>query len=944
MKFFHWRKVKDKIVKDLQIHKRKKNIPKLILFILGYTALTLCLVAVISFAWFSKDLPTPSKIAGRKPTISTKIYDRTGEILLYETGEQKRTIITSDQIPTFLKDATVSTEDANFYKHHGLDFKAILSAIVEKVTGRRQVARGGSTITQQYVKNALLTSDRSLTRKAKEAILSVELELMFKKDEILTMYLNEIPYGNATAGAEAAARVYYGKQAKDLTLAEAATLAAIPKAPTFYSPYGTHVDKLIIRKEYVLDQMVKNGRITLAQSEEAKKEDTTTLGIALKPRRDSMLAPHFAMYVMEQIANEFGEEKIQKEGLKIITTLDYDKQKIAEQAVTDGAAKLAKYGGTNAALVAVDPKNGQILSMVGSMDYFNVAIDGNVNVADSARQPGSSFKPFAYATAFKKPGYSPSKIIFDLETDFGNYVPHNYNNRSNGPVTMRTALSNSLNVPAVKVMALAGIDNTLKTASDMGITTLTQRDRYGLSLVLGSGEVKPVEMAGAFSVFATGGIKNPITPILKISDASSKTIYDFEKDKKPAKQVLDSQVAYEISNILSDNKSRSLVFGTNSQLNFPDRVVAAKTGTTNDFKDAWTVGFTPSISVAVWTGNSDATKMKAGADGSIVAAPIFHNFIDKAMANVPNEEFTRPKGITEVTVEKYSNKLPSAYSTQTTTDIFAEWQVPKDKDDLHKVYRVCKGTNKLAPEGMDPALIEDKVLTDLHSEMPNYPNWEGPVRAWAIANNMTADVPTETCDAASFVPTVSVVSPASGATVSGEINILASANSAYGVKEVEFFIDDVLVGTSSSSPYNINYDLVNANISAGSHKISAVITDSNGSTSRDEIPVVVQTTKPVITISSSKVSSNPDLSFDISWTTDRPTTWELIYSSSVIPALTIESPVATATTHKTTIINLLHGLKYTFTIHVTDANQNTAEYTGSFDTPLSSVPDKKIKL
>lgn len=942
MKPHYWQTIKNRISSGLKDHKRKKNLPKKIMFVLGYLVLAICAGSILSFAWFSKDLPTPSKIAGRKPTVSTKIYDRTGETLLYETGEQKRTLVTGDQISKYLKDATVSTEDANFYKHHGVDFKAILSAVAEKLTGKRRVARGGSTITQQYVKNALLTSDRSIARKIKEAILSVELELMFKKDEILSMYLNEIPYGNATAGAEAASRVYFGKQAKDLTLAEAATLAAIPKAPTYYSPYGTHVDKLIIRKNYVLDQMMKNGKITLQEAEEAKKQDTTTLGIALKPRRDSMLAPHFAMYVMEAVANEFGEEKIQKEGLKIITTLDYDKQKIAEQAVTDGAVKLAKYGGTNAALVAIDPKNGQILSMVGSKDYFDVSIDGNVNVADSLRQPGSSFKPFAYATAFKKPEYSPSKIIYDFETDFGKYVPHNYNGKSNGPVTMRIALSNSLNIPAVKVMALAGLDNVLKTASDMGITTLNQRDRYGLSLVLGSGEVKPVEMAGAYSVFATGGTKNPTTPILKITDAGGKTIYDFEKNKKASKQVLDPQVAYEISSILSDNKSRSVIFGANSPLHFPERVVAAKTGTTNDFKDAWAVGYTPSIAVAVWTGNSNAVKMKAGADGSIVAAPIFHNFIDKALANVPNEEFVRPKGIQDITVEKYSNKLPSTYSKETVTDIFAEWQVPKEQDDLHKIYRVCKGTNKLAPEGMDPALIEDRVLTDLHSEMPSNPNWEGPVRAWAMANAMTADVPTETCDAQNFAPTISIVSPAKGATISGETNILASANSAYGVKKVEFFIDDVLIGTSTTSPYSINYNL--SSVSSGSHKISAVITDDHDITSRDDIPVNIQDSKPIISVSSSKIITNPTLSYEMTWTTDRPTIWEIAYSSSVVPVKYVSSGPEGSTNHKVTITNLLHGLKYDFTLHATDSNQNVAEYKGDFTTPLSAENNDKIKI
>jgi penicillin-binding protein 1A len=328
--------------RKLNRDKKRKGLGRSILLWSAYIALGCCFVAALIFAWFSKDLPTPSKIAGRKPAISTKIYDRTGETLLYETGDQKRTIVNSDQISKYLKDATIATEDSNFYKHHGVDIKAIAAATFEKLTGRRRITRGGSTITQQYIKIALLTSNRSLTRKIKEAILAVELEFMFSKEEILTMYLNEIPYGNATAGAEAASRTYYGKPAKDLTIAEAATLAAIPNAPTYYSPYGTHVDKLINRRDYVLDQMVKSGKVSSSEAEEAKKQDTTTLGVAIKPRHDSMLAPHFAMYVLEEVADKYGEEKIQKEGLKIITTLDYEKQRAAEEAISEGVPKLSK--------------------------------------------------------------------------------------------------------------------------------------------------------------------------------------------------------------------------------------------------------------------------------------------------------------------------------------------------------------------------------------------------------------------------------------------------------------------------------------------------------------------------------------------------------------------------------------------------------------------------
>jgi len=936
MKIFFW-KHKNIISALKQFRtspKKRRKVFRYLLIYFIYFVLAMIFSTAISFAWFSKDLPTPSRIANSKPAESTKLFDRTGQTLLYETGEQKRTIVKSDQISQYLKDATISTEDANFYKHHGIDVKEILSAVASKMLGRTDRLRGASTITQQYVKNSLLTSDRSIVRKIKEAILAVELEFMFKKDEILTMYLNEIPYGNAAAGAEAGSQMYYGKSAKDLTLAQAATLAAIPQAPTYYSPYGTHIDRLIARRNYVLDQMVKNSKISAEQAIEAKKEDTTTLGVALKPRKDSMLAPHFAMYVLEQIAAEYGEDVIQKEGLKITTTLDYDKQKIAQDAVTAGAAKLEKYGGTNAALVAIDPKTGQILSMVGSKDYFDVSIDGNVNVADSARQPGSSFKPIAYATAFKKPDFSPSRILFDLRTDFGGgYNPQDYNGKTNGAVTMRQALSNSLNIPAVKVMSLAGIDNVLKTAEDLGITTLTQRDRYGLSLVLGAGEVTPIEMAGAFSVFATGGVKNDLTPVLKIQDSSGKTLYDYDKEKKNGRQVLDPQVAYEISNILSDNNARALIFGTRSALAFSNRTVAAKTGTTSDFKDAWTVGFTPSIAVAIWTGNSDATAMKTGADGSVIAAPIFHTFIEKALANVPNEEFTVPAGIQTVTVERYSNKLPGAYSSEFTTDIFADWQVPKDKDDIHKYVKVCRGTNKLAPSDAPEGLIEEKMFLDLHSERPDNPNWENPVLDWIRGMGIVVGLPTETCNPTELMPAISFVNPTDGTTASGLTNIEVQVSGSVPIQSVEYFIDGVSIGKVSAAPYSSQFNF--SSLTETTHKLSAIVMNNNSVTVKTEISIkTTDIVPPIISNITSSVSSSSGISALVSFLTNEPANGLIKYW--VDGSSTVSSKTASdlTMTHQITIGSLAVGKKYFFTITSSDAkNNSTTSAQNSFQTP-----------
>lgn len=898
-----------------------------------YGLVVVLLFSAVTFAIFTRDLPTPSKIAGRKATESTKIYDRTGQTLLYETGDQKRTIVSSDQISQYLKDATVATEDANFYRHNGFDARAIFSALYESATGQTRRTRGGSTITQQFVKNALLNSNRSLVRKGKELILAIELEMMFDKEQILTMYLNEVPYGSNTAGAEAAARTYYGKPAKDLTIAEAATLAAIPKSPTYYSPYGTHIQQLINRRNYVLDRMVDIGKITAEEAKKAKEEDTTTLGTKVKPRRDNILAPHFAMYVLEEVAARYGEEKIQKEGLKIITTLDYDKQKIAEEAITKGSDKISRYGATNAAMVSVDPKTGQIVAMVGSRDYFDTSIDGNVNVADSLRQPGSSFKPFAYATAFKKKEYSPSKILFDFQTDFGGgYTPQNYNGRFNGPVTMRTALANSLNIPAVKVLSLAGIDNVLRTAEDLGITTLNQRDRYGLSLVLGAGEVRPVEMAGAFGVFATGGVKHDLRSYLKITDSRDNLLYEYKADKDVGRQVLDPQIAYEMNSILSDNDARSMIFGPRSALYFADRPVAAKTGTTSDFKDAWTVGYTPSLAAAVWVGNSNAVKMKTGADGSVLAAPIFHIYMEKALANTAVEQFNRPEGITELEVEKYSNKLPNEFSAEKTKDIFASWQVPTEKDDVNKIVRMCKGMNKLAPDNLAEQLIENKVFKSIHSERPDNSNWENPVRGWAAENGYTDSIPKEYCSADEFALSVKITSPITDSKPSGKFSITAETSSATSIQKVEFSIDGISILSDDSAPYSADYDA--SNLSAGSHKISVIATDANGLTATDTIDISIEKDSAGPTISN-VVAVPTSSTVTISWQTSKPATGQLFFGTTTSTntagySSSTAKNVALTPSHALTLSTLIPNTKYYYRLVSIDALGNITtsnEYT-----------------
>ncbi|MFA6193253.1 MAG: transglycosylase domain-containing protein [Parcubacteria group bacterium] len=624
------------------LKKPKKRWLRRILKIAGWLMAAFLLFAIGIFAFYTKDLPSPSKLNKRQVVESTKIYDRTGEHLLYEIhGEEKRTSITLDQMSDIVRAATISAEDQTFYQHHGIQFKAVARAAIYDILGR-SASQGGSTITQQLIKNTVLTNEKTFTRKVKEVILSVELEQKFSKDEILEMYLNEIPYGSNAYGIQAASRTFFGKDAKDLKLAESALLASLPKAPTYFSPYGSHQDELKYRQEYVLDQMAKLGYVSADEAKEAKAFDVLA---EIRPFQENISAPHFVMYVKEQLVNQYGEKQVEEGGMKVYTTLDWEKQLVAEEAVKKGvAANVAKYKATNAALVAIDPKTGQILAMVGSRDYFDKTIDGNVNVAIRDRQPGSSFKPYVYATAFKK-GYTPDTIVFDTETNFGTkdkpYIPLDYDGKFRGPVKMKDALAMSLNIPAVKTLYLAGVNNSINTAKSMGITTLNDPSRLGLSLVLGGGEVKLIDHVSAFGTFATAGVRHDKTAILKILDGQGKTLQEYQNS--PGERVLDTDVCAKIDGVLSDNHLRAPIFGSDTPLRFDSRPVAAKTGTTNEWRDAWTVGYTPGLVAGVWAGNNNNSPMAQGADGVFTAAPIWRNFMDQALASTAIEKFPEAK-------------------------------------------------------------------------------------------------------------------------------------------------------------------------------------------------------------------------------------------------------------------------------------------------------------
>ncbi|MEK7139043.1 MAG: transglycosylase domain-containing protein [Patescibacteria group bacterium] len=617
--------------------------------------LWLVVIGIISllvlFIYVELTLPAPESIAERKVTESTKIYDKTGEVLLYDIhGEEKRTIISWDQIPESVKKATLVSEDSDFYKHSGLDLKGISRALLKDLRDF-DLSQGGSTITQQLVKKALLGDEKTLVRKLKEALLSIEVEKRFTKDEILWMYLNQIPYGSNAYGIEAASKTFFGKPASEITTSQAAVLASLIKAPSYYSPYGNHFNELATRKKSLLEKMKNEEMITVREYEEALSEE-----LSFKSNLENIQAPHFVIMVKEYLENRYGRDVIENGGLKVVTTLDAGLQISAEEAINKYApTNKEKYKASNAALVAIDPKTGEILSLVGSANYFDIENEGNFNVATARRQPGSAFKPFAYAAAFQK-GYPDFTVLFDVKTEFSPncsadstqdkdqygldcYHPKNYDDRFRGPVSIRQSLSQSLNVPSVKTLYLAGVNDTIDLAEKMGITTLQDRSRFGLSIVLGGAEVKLVDLVSSYGVFANDGIRNPwyFIKSVELSDGNF-----LEQNKLDPKRVLDSQISRLISDVLSDNSARAPIFGYSSSLYFPGKSVAAKTGTTQENRDAWVVGYSPSIVTGVWVGNNKNESMTKEGAGISAAGPLWHEFMSKALEKFTREDFLKP--------------------------------------------------------------------------------------------------------------------------------------------------------------------------------------------------------------------------------------------------------------------------------------------------------------
>jgi len=685
------------------------------------------------YAFFVQDLPSAEEISRRSVETfeTTRIYDRTGKHVLYEIippNGGRRTWVPLSRIPKYLRDATIAMEDKTFYTNPvGINVEGVLRAAWGVITGR--YAGGGSSIPQQLVRNVIMTPEermqRSYIRKIKEMILAFELTRRYPgiegRNKILEWYLNNIFYGHFAYGVEAAAQTYFNKHVEDLTLAEAAMLVPLGQSPAL-NPID-HPQEAKRRQEIVLDQMYLQGYITAEEAWKAKQEP-----LVIAPPGFDIKAPHFVLYVRDLLEKRYGTKAVYGGGLQVITSLDLNVQEKAQEIARQHIERLRdEHNAHNAAVVVLDPKTGEILAMVGSIDYYDKSIDGQINMAITPRQPGSSFKPFTYATAFAQ-GYTPATMVMDVRTSFPDppnpapYVPENYSRTFHGPMLLRRALACSYNVPAVALMAKVGTMNVVETAHAMGITTLNDA-HYGLSLTLGGGEVKLLDMVYAFSVFANGGtmVGEPVPPeefkpgyrrlnpvaILKVTDSKGHVLYEYKEPQR--QEVIRPEVAFLITDILSDNQARTPAFGPNSPLKLEDRPAAAKTGTTNDYHDGWTIGYTPQYVVGVWVGNTDYEPMER-ASGVRTAGPIWHDLMEWLHRGLPVESFVRPPGIVTAIVDSTSGKLPTEYSPHLIQEIFIEGTVPTEKDDIHRPFRICKRSGKLATPYCPPEDVEEKVF------------------------------------------------------------------------------------------------------------------------------------------------------------------------------------------------------------------------------------------
>lgn len=820
------------------MHKKHSRAKKIITSTLLIGISFFAIVAGVLLVWIgSVGIPDFNSFEERKIERSTKILDNTGQITLYDVhADIKRTVVPFEDISDHLKKATVAIEDSNFYTHNGVQVKSFIrAALVNFFNG--SFTQGGSTITQQIMKNTLLTKDKTIVRKIKEWILAIKIEKQLSKEEILGIYLNDNPYGGSVYGVEEGAMFFFGKHAKDITLAEAAYMAAVPKAPTFYSPYGKNRDKLEERKNLVLGRMKELGFITEEEYDTAKAEVVTFM----PDNNTSIKAPHFVFFIRDYLEQKYGKDVVESGGLRVTTTLDWDLQQKAQEVAKTNALKNAKeFNATNTGVVVLDPRTGQILSMVGSRDYFDKEIDGNFNIATTKRQPGSSFKPFVYATAFKE-GYTPETTLFDVPTEFNAscspsgggsncYMPDNYNGQFHGPMKLRDALAQSINIPAVKLLYLVGVNDALKTAKDMGIKSLEEASRYGLTLVLGGGEVSLLDMASAYGVFANEGMRVEPTGILRIEDDMGNVIEEYSQKEN---EVLTKNVALTISDILSDNSARTPTFGANSTLFIPGRDVAVKTGTTNSNRDAWMVGYSPSVVVAVWSGNNDNTPMKKG---STVSGPTFNEIMRYALKDKPLEYFEEP-----TRPENYASLPPV---------LRGYWQGGES-------YVIDSFSGGLATENTPDEAKEEKIVGNIHSILywidknnptvrktpgpsddSQYKNWETAVQNWTRSHPGYGGVSVvgagyqpssqDTIHTEENKPKISIKLPEGDGPYlsSDDLNINVDSTGHYPLKKVDIYINGIYINSTSNSPFSFSVDLSTLENLSNNNELRIIGTDS----------------------------------------------------------------------------------------------------------------------
>lgn len=787
-------------------------------------------MTIFAFIVFAKDLPSPNKLTARDSSLATKIYDRNGKLLYDIFGDKNRALVKWNELPPYVKQATISIEDKNFYKHSGFSAFGIARSLVNIFIFRD--IQGGSTITQQVVKNTLLSSERTLTRKIKEFILAIQVERKYTKDEILQIYLNEVPYGGTAWGIESAAQTYFAKEAKNLTLAEAVILAGLPQRPSFYSPYGTDPKAYVERANDVARRMREDGNITREQEEQLKKEISE---VKFTGNDKGIFAPHFVFYVRDILNEKYGEKFVEQGGLKVTTSLELELQNKVQTIVADEIAKLKDLKVGNGSAVVMDVKTGDILSMVGSFDYFAKDYDGQVNVSTRLRQPGSALKPFTYATAFKA-GYTSAYVLMDVPTEFPGgigqppYKPVNYDGKYRGPQQVRFALGNSLNIPAVKMLALVGVKNMLRTAYDAGLKSLEPTDenlkRFGLAITLGGGEIRLLDLTSGYSTLASGGVYREPVAILKVEDRSGKVLEEVKPNA--GKKVMGEDVTFLISHILSDNNARSDAFGASSALVIGGKTVAVKTGTTDDKRDNWAVGYTPSYSVGVWVGNNDNSAMNPKiASGVTGATPIWNAVMRTVLDGKSNEGFAKPDNVTAIEIDALGGGLPCRDFPKR-SEYFIRGTEPT-RDCL--VEKTLDGKDYYVFVEFDPVSGDGKN------------RWQEGINAWAAGQgdekyrppSELLNQPTQNAEDIK----VNINKPGDKSKVDLSFETEATVETGKKVTKVEFYIDNSVRDTKNDAngPYKFNYTFSDS--SRGKHKIKVKAYNEAGREAEREITVSV---------------------------------------------------------------------------------------------------------